>query len=554
MHAATDVPGPSTPAANLRRLFGRREDPYAGADAHRARRLGGILWMASSAFALILVALSPPTASPLGEYGWALAGAIFIGGLAAGYGLLKRGLKTTNNELYLMSFAAIDLNALMEFLAGGRDTPWHSFYLIAVLFTAAIHPPRRVVGFLAAYLVAVTSSAFHSGGWSHAEAGEAGLEILVTLGIAFLTLVVMDGVRRQRTTLTQEGDHARYLAHVDPLTNLGNRRALMLELENAHPSVKRPLALALYDLDGFKSYNDSFGHVAGDALLQRLAQRLKGAAGADGHAFRMGGDEFCLTTRLAAPEAEALVLRAHRALTDGGEGFSIDASYGWTLVSDALTTPSDILRAADRGMYARKTLSRVSAGRQSTDVLLSALAARSAELGAHVHDVRDLCDDVADRLGLGPEEKAPLLQAASLHDVGKVAIPDAILDKPGPLEDAEWEFMRRHTIIGERILTSAPALTDAARLVRSSHERWDGWGYPDGLKGDVIPLGARIIAVCDAFDAMVSPRPYRTPVTPDDAVVELIRCSGTQFDPQVVDAFRAVHAAGRPTGDLAPAT
>jgi diguanylate cyclase (GGDEF)-like protein len=528
MHAAPDVPGPSTPATHLRRLFGRRADPYAGADALRARRLGGILWMASSAFALLLVALSPPSASPLGEYGWVLAGAIFAGGLAAGYGLLRRGLRTGNNELYAMSFAAIDLNALMEYLAGGHDTPWHNFYLIAVLFTAAIHPPRRVAAFLAAYVVAATSSAFHSGGWTHVEAGEAGLEILVTLGIAVLTVVVMDGVRQQRTTLTEEGEHARYLAHVDPLTNLGNRRALMLELENAQPTGKEPLALALYDLDGFKSYNDSYGHVAGDALLQRLAERLKQAAGQDGHAFRMGGDEFCLTTRLPKLEAEALILRAHSALTDGGEGFSIDASYGWTQVTDAVTTPSDILRNADRGMYARKTLSRVSAGRQTTDVLLSALGERSAELGAHVHDVRDLCEAVADRLGLWPEEKAPLLQAASLHDVGKVAIPDAILDKPGPLEEEEWEFMRRHTI------------------VRSSHERWDGWGYPDGLKGDVIPLGSRIIAVCDAFDAMVSPRPYRTPVTADDAVVELIRCSGTQFDPRVVDAFRAVHAAGSP--------
>ena len=190
-------------------------------------------------------------------------------------------------------------------------------------------------------------------------------------------------------------------------------------------------------------------------------------------------------------------------------------------------------------MYARKTLSRVSAGTQTTDVLLSALAERSAELGAHVHDVRHLCDLVADELNLWPEEKAPLLQAASLHDVGKVAIPDAILDKPGPLTDDEWDLMRTHTIVGERILGAAPALTEAAKIVRATHERYDGWGYPDGLAGKQIPLGARIIAVCDAFDAMVSPRPYRTQVSAEEAIQELTRCSGAQFDPRVVVAFIA---------------
>jgi HD-GYP domain-containing protein (c-di-GMP phosphodiesterase class II) len=141
----------------------------------------------------------------------------------------------------------------------------------------------------------------------------------------------------------------------------------------------------------------------------------------------------------------------------------------------------------------------------------------------------------------------PLLQAAALHDVGKVAIPDAILDKPGPLDEAEWEFMRTHTLIGERILAEAPSLTEASKIVRSSHERHDGTGYPDGLAGDAIPLAARIIAVCDSFDAMTSNRPYRTAMSMEGALSELYNCSGTQFDPVVVKAFakviRAPHAA-----------
>jgi HD-GYP domain-containing protein (c-di-GMP phosphodiesterase class II) len=132
-----------------------------------------------------------------------------------------------------------------------------------------------------------------------------------------------------------------------------------------------------------------------------------------------------------------------------------------------------------------------------------------------------------------------LMEAAELHDIGKVAVPDAILDKPAALDEQEWGFMRRHTILGERILTGAPALREVARLVRASHERFDGRGYPDGLAGEEIPLGARIVAVCDAFDAMTSDRPYRSATSADDARRELERCAGSQFDPAVVAAFCA---------------
>jgi HD-GYP domain-containing protein (c-di-GMP phosphodiesterase class II) len=132
--------------------------------------------------------------------------------------------------------------------------------------------------------------------------------------------------------------------------------------------------------------------------------------------------------------------------------------------------------------------------------------------------------------------------AAELHDVGKVAIPDAILNKPGPLNEDEWAFMRRHTLIGERIVAAAPALCGVAKLVRASHERWDGGGYPDGIAGENIPLGARIVAVCDAYDAIVADRPYRGARSSAAALAELRRCAGTQFDPAVVEAFAAALA------------
>jgi HD-GYP domain-containing protein (c-di-GMP phosphodiesterase class II) len=143
-------------------------------------------------------------------------------------------------------------------------------------------------------------------------------------------------------------------------------------------------------------------------------------------------------------------------------------------------------------------------------------------------------------------------RAAELHDVGKIAVPDAIIDKPGPLDPVEWSFVRRHPLIGERILLAAPALRPVARLVRSSHERWDGAGYPDGLCGDEIPLGARVVSVCDAFEAMTTDRPYREAISEDEALDELRRCGGSQFDPMVVEAFCRVIARERPDRDELP--
>jgi two-component system cell cycle response regulator len=156
--------------------------------------------------------------------------------------------------------------------------------------------------------------------------------------------------------------------------------------------------------------------------------------------------------------------------------------------------------------------------------------------------VAELAESTARRLGLGEEEAEQISHAAELHDIGKVAIPDAILAKPGTLDPRDWEFIRRHTLIGERIIAAAPALGVVAKLVRSSHERWDGTGYPDRLPGQDIPLGARVVGVADAFNAMTSERPYSPAVAKDLAIMELRRHAGTQFDPVVVEAFCASSA------------
>jgi diguanylate cyclase (GGDEF)-like protein/putative nucleotidyltransferase with HDIG domain len=341
-------------------------------------------------------------------------------------------------------------------------------------------------------------------------------------------------------------DASRHESRTDALTGLGNRRALMADLEravdHAGAGAGTVTALALFDLDGFKSYNDSFGHPAGDALLGRLGAALRDTVGDRGTAYRMGGDEFCVLCTAPEGDVRTTLADAAFALTERGEGFTVGCSYGSVLVGHEARTAEEALRSADQRMYLSKQGGRVSAGRQSGDVLRQALSERHPDLGRHMSDVAALADAVARRLGLPDAAIDEVRLAAELHDIGKVAIPDAIVDKPGPLDDEEWGFMRSHTIIGARIVNAAPALSAVARLVRSSHERVDGGGYPDGLAGDEIPLGARIVFVCDAFHAMVSQRSYASGIAEAEAVAELRRCAGTQFDAGVVEAFCGVLA------------
>ena len=251
----------------------------------------------------------------------------------------------------------------------------------------------------------------------------------------------------------------------------------------------------------------------------------------------MGGDEFCVLLPLHGEVPEIVVPAIAAALCERGEAFYIDCSFGWAALPEEAHHPQAALRLVDQRMYAQKQGGRASASAQSKDVLLQALVERSPALGPHLGDVAELAEATARELGLTDLEREQVRVAGELHDIGKVAIPDAILDKPGPLDDGEWEYVKRHSAVGERIIAAAPALAEVAKLVRCIHERIDGTGYPDGLAGEEIPLGARLIAVCDAYAAMTNDRPYRLTMDPSSAIAELRRNAGTQFDPEIVQAF-----------------
>jgi two-component system, cell cycle response regulator len=327
----------------------------------------------------------------------------------------------------------------------------------------------------------------------------------------------------------------------DGLTGLANRRALMRDLEDAaaHATTADRRTLALFDLDGFKQYNDTFGHAAGDALLRRLGADLEGAVAGHGRAYRLGGDEFCVLLDGSAEADDPIVAAALDALAEPTDPFDVDASYGLVVLPADADTAAGALQLADHRMYALKHGRRATQG-EAREVLLAVLGEREPDLQRHMHDVAELARKVGTRLGLDAEDLDVVVRAAELHDIGKVAVPDAILHKPGALDEADWAFIRQHTIIGERIVAAAEALRPVGRVVRASHERWDGGGYPDGLAGNEIPLGARIVFACDAWDAMTCDRGYRRALSAEVAAEELRANAGTQFDRDVVGALLAV--------------
>jgi len=342
-------------------------------------------------------------------------------------------------------------------------------------------------------------------------------------------------------------DKSRHEALTDPLTHLGNRRRLLISLEDVLQSAseRSPWALLLFDLNGFKRYNDAFGHPVGDALLARLGRRLAEAVEPEGQAFRLGGDEFCALTPLTERSLTEVCAAAVDALSEHGQGFDITTAYGCIMLPEEACERAEALQLVDERLYVDKRSRQHSdAPEQLRKVLLQVMAEREPELHEHLREVAVLSRAVGREMGLQGEELETMVRAAELHDVGKVAVPDAILQKRSSLDDSERAIIERHAEVGERILAAAPAMGPVARLVRSSHERYDGAGYPDRRSGDEIPVGARIIAVCDAFHAMTSNRPYGRAIDPAEAMRELRANAGSQFDPAVIEIFCSELRAG----------
>jgi diguanylate cyclase (GGDEF)-like protein len=356
----------------------------------------------------------------------------------------------------------------------------------------------------------------------------------------------------------------RHLAEHDPLTGLRNRRGLQEHID-AEIARAGSVAVIVCDLDNFKRVNDALGYVQGDEALRRFAGVL---AEAGGLAARLGGEEFALVfPGRAEDEAMAIAERLRATVPAAFADFPwpLTTSIGVAVSGPGSETASLVLRAATRAVFGAKRLGRdrcLVYHAEALDSLLGSLedegGAGSEQLAAamllaETLDLRDVstarhsqtvgryAEGIARAIGLTEERVQRIRAAGVLHDVGKLGVADAVLQKPGPLTDEEWADMRRHPELGARILDHAN-LRDISGWVLAHHERVDGGGYPHGLAGDAIPLEARILAVADAYEAMTADRPYRTALGHDAAREELMAGAGTQFDPAVVDAFLAALA------------
>jgi diguanylate cyclase (GGDEF)-like protein len=376
------------------------------------------------------------------------------------------------------------------------------------------------------------------------------------------------------------------LAATDPLTRLLNRlaclQALEAEIERAN-RYSRPLSIALIDIDHFKQVNDSHGHAVGDEVLRHVASLLRWNVRAVDHLGRYGGEEFLLVMPetdvdgglASAENLRRVVGRTELTLPDTHARVAI--SVGVTGGTGAGKLEIDrLLREADSALYAAKAVGRdqVQAFRLADDNssisratidsdarnratrlgkaafeasnlhLLTALSERPGWAGGASQLIANLAADIGRAVGLPDGDIDRIRTASLLHDLGKLAIPDEILSKPSALSPVEWRTIVEHPRIGQVVLEQAGAIRDAAAIVLHHHEWFDGSGYPHGLAGSEIPLGSRIVAIADAYEAMISERPYKHAMSHDEAIAELRRQAGTQFDPELVDVFISLVGSG----------
>jgi diguanylate cyclase (GGDEF)-like protein/PAS domain S-box-containing protein len=330
-----------------------------------------------------------------------------------------------------------------------------------------------------------------------------------------------------------------YLSYHDQLTGLYNRRFLEEEQKRLDVPRNLPLSLAMIDVNGLKLVNDAFGHKTGDALLKKVAEILTRECRGDDIVGRIGGDEFVILLPGMGPEEVGrLMERIKGRMEDERIGdVPVSVSFGWATKVSPEEDAGKIFEQAEDNMYRNKISERSSYQYKVVQLILKALYEKSPGEEGHSLRVSRLCGVIGKAMGLNPAEIKELEMAGTVHDIGKVVISSEILNKNKPLEESDWAEIRKHSEAGYSILSTVNQYSPLADIVLAHHEKWDGSGYPKGLKGENIPLAARIVAVAEAVDAMTGEKNGRKGMCSGEILEELKRNAGTQFDPGVVEVL-----------------
>ncbi len=358
---------------------------------------------------------------------------------------------------------------------------------------------------------------------------------IILEGIEVLHALIRDISERKKMEMQME-----YLSYHDELTGLYNRRFFHEELKRLDVSQNLPLTLMMGDVNGLKLINDSFGHASGDELLKKVANLIQENCRSEEIIARIGGDEFIvIIPRANEIEVAAISKRVQEAASkDKMNNLDISISFGWASKVSPEEDINEVLRKAEDSLYKKKLFESPSMRSKNIHTIMHTLHEKNEREEKHSKRVSDLCEKMGKALKMHEDEIKELKSVGLLHDIGKIGIDESMLNKNGKLTKDEWTEMTKHSEVGYRILSTVNEMSEMAEYVLAHHERWDGNGYPKGLKADEIPFKARIIALADSFDAMTSDRSYRKAISVEKALDEIIDNAGTQFDPELSTIFK----------------